>query len=50
MRWGAGIPIRDDAVRIQHEDCVIGDAADKKPKASFALAKLRQRLLQLPGA
>ncbi len=46
---GAGIPVGDDAVLVEHENGVIRDAPDEKPEAVFALTKLRQGLGQLSG-
>src|SRR6266446_6969463 len=46
---GAGVPISDDASRIQHENGVIRYPLDEKSEAAFALTKLRQRLCQLSG-
>ena len=40
----ARVPVGDVAVRIEHEDRVVGDALDEQPKAPFAF---HQRLLRL---
>jgi hypothetical protein len=34
----AGLPIRDDPLRGEHEDRVVGDALDEKPKLLLAFA------------
>ena len=47
---GAGIPIGDDAICIQHVNGVVGHPPDKQSEASLALAEPGQRLGQLPGA
>ena len=39
---GAGVPVGDDAGRIEHVDGVVDDAFDEQPEAALALA---QRLL-----
>src|SRR5271169_6945258 len=46
---GAGIPVSDNAFRIQHENGVVRYPSDEKPEAAFALTKLRQGLGQLSG-
>src|SRR5271170_1194734 len=48
--FGAGIPVSDNAVRIQHVNGVVCYPLDEKPEAAFALTKPRQRLRQLPGS
>src|SRR2546421_9367250 len=46
---GAGVPVGDDASRIQHENGVICYPLDEKSEAAFALTKLCQRHRQLSG-
>ena len=40
MRCGAGIPVGDDAVRVEHEHRVVGDAHDQQLEAAFRLLAL----------
>src|SRR5713101_8635431 len=47
---GAGVPVGDNALRIQHVNGVIRHAPDKKPEAAFALTKLRHSLRYLSGS
>ena len=36
---GAGIPAGDDAVRVQHEERIVGDAVDEQPELTLAFAQ-----------
>ena len=40
---GAGVPIGDDAVRIEHVERMVGDAIDEQAEAALAFA---ERLLR----
>ena len=47
---GARVPADDVALRVEHENCVVGDCCYEEKKSSFAFAQLLRACVELPRA